>query len=128
MAIAEQIRYLVKHHPKSRQQIAADLFISSDCLGNYINGRRCPDAAMIRNMAKYFHVSTDFILCISDQAKETASLPAAAQEQQLLILFRSMTPSQQEAFLHCGYGIAYFSTLQNSVFNHDFNQHVQTTT
>ena len=113
MTIAEQIRYLVNNHPKSRQQIAADLFISSDCLGNYINGRRCPDAAMIRNMATYFHVSTDFILCIADDTKEAASLPTVTQEQQLLILFRSMTSSQRETFLHCGYGIAYFSTLQS---------------
>lgn len=114
MAIAERIRHLVNNHPKNRRQIAADLYISTDCLGNYINGRRCPDAAMIRSLAMYFHVSTDYLLCITDDAKETAIPPVATQEQQLLSLFHSMSASQREDFLHCGYGIAYFSKLQQN--------------
>lgn len=115
MSIAERIRYLVKKHPKSRQQIAADLFITADCLGNYIYGRRCPDASMIRNMAMYFHVTTDYLLCITDDERETGAQPEAVQEQQLLSLFHCMTATQKEDFLHCGYGIAHFTSLEQSL-------------
>ena len=59
MAMAERIRYLVKRHPKNRQEIANDLHISADSLGNYITGRRCPDVTMVRDMAIYFHKAVE---------------------------------------------------------------------
>lgn len=112
MAMADRIRYLVKRHPKSRQQIAADLFISTDCLGNYITGRRCPDAAMVRKMAIYFKVSADFILCVTPTADIPDTMPTASQETDLLSLFRSMTPKQREFYIQSGYGITQYATLQ----------------
>lgn len=111
MSMAERIRYLVKRHPKTRQEIAGDLYISSDCLGNYITGRRCPDAAMVRNMAIYFQVSADYILCVSPTLDDTFMLPSAEQEQGLLSLFRTMTPIQRELFLHSGYGIVNYASF-----------------
>ena len=105
MTMAERIRSLVKRHPKSRQQIANDLFITSECLGNYINGRRSPDVHMVRNMADYFQVSADYIICAAANAEKNAALPTIEQEKNLLSLFRTMTPPQREVFLHSGYGI-----------------------
>ena len=112
MSMAERIRYLVKRHPKSRQEIASDLYISADCLGNYITGRRCPDAAMVRKMAIYFQVSADYILCVAPTLEDTFTLPTIEQEQSLLSLFRTMTPMQREFFLHSGYGIANYASIQ----------------
>lgn len=112
MSMAERIRYLVKRHPKSRQEIASDLYISSDCLGNYITGRRCPDAAMVRKMAIYFQVSADYILCVAPTQEEAFYLPTIEQEQSLISLFRTMTPIQRELFLHSGYGIANYVSIQ----------------
>lgn len=112
MSMAERIRFLVKRHPKSRQEIAADLYISSDCLGNYITGRRCPDAAMVRKMAIYFQVSADYILCVAPTLEATFTLPTIEQEQSLLSLFRTMTPMQREMFLHSGYGITNYASIQ----------------
>ncbi len=112
MSISERIRYLVKRHPKSRQEIAGDLFISTDCLGNYITGRRCPDAAMVRKLAIYFQVSADYILCVTPALKDTFTLPTVGQEQGLLSLFRTMNPVQRELFLHSGYGITSYASIQ----------------
>ncbi|MCI8892153.1 MAG: helix-turn-helix transcriptional regulator [Eubacterium sp.] len=112
MSMAERIRYLVKRHPKSRQEIAGDLYISTDSLGNYITGRRCPDAAMVRKMAIYFQVSADYILCVTPTLEDTFTLPTIEQEQSLLSLFRTMTPIQRELFLHSGYGITSYATIQ----------------
>ena len=81
MTMAERIRSLVKRHPKSRQQIANDLFITSECLGNYINGRRSPDVHMVRNMADYFQVSADYIICAAANAEKNAALPTIEQEK-----------------------------------------------
>ncbi len=111
MSMAERIRYLVKQHPKSRQEIASELYISTDCLGNYITGRRCPDAAMVRKMAIYFQVSADYILCVAPTVEETFTLPTVQQEQSLLTLFRAMTPMQREFFLQCGYGVTNYGTI-----------------
>ena len=112
MTMADRIRYLVKIHPKSRKEIAEDLHISKGSLGNYITGRRCPDAHMVRTMAIYFQVSADYILCVISAKGETAALSAMEQEQNLLTLFRTMTPLQREVFLHSGYGIANYDSIQ----------------
>ena len=113
MTMAERIRYLVKRHPKSRQEIAGDLHISVDSLGNYITGRRCPDADMLRTMAIYFQVSADYILCVTSAEADIPLVPAMEQEESLLCLFRAMTPMQREVFLHSGYGITnYISVWQ----------------
>lgn len=112
MAMAERIRYLVKRHPKNRQEIANDLHISADSLGNYITGRRCPDADMVRDMAIYFQVSADYILCVLSTKEDTLTLPVMEQEQSLLSLFRNMTPMQREVFLRSGYGIANYESIQ----------------
>ena len=111
MSMADRIRYLVKRHPKSRKEIAGELYISIDSLGNYITGRRCPDAVMIRKLALYFHVSADFILGITDEQETALALPTIPQEQQLLHLFRSMDSHQREYFFQSGYGIAHFQAL-----------------
>ena len=112
MVMAERIRYLVKRHPKNRQEIAKDLHISADSLGNYITGRRCPDADMVRDMAIYFQVSADYLLCVISTKENAAGLPAMEQEQSLLSLFRNMTPMQREVFLRSGYGIANYESIQ----------------
>lgn len=112
MALAERIRYLVKRHPKNRQQIARDLHISADSLGNYITGRRCPDVNMIRDMAIYFQVSADFILCVTSGNADLLTLPSQEQEQSLLRMFRMMTPTQRETFLQSGYGIVKYTSIQ----------------
>lgn len=116
MSMADRIRDLVKRHPKKRQQIADELFISVDCLGNYINWRRSPNASMVCQMALYFHVSTDYILCISPP-EECGADSGAEQEQNLLHLFRGMSPSQQEFFLHSGYGIVNYKNDKNKNSN-----------
>ncbi len=113
MSMADRIRVLVKQHPKSRQQIADELYISIDCLGNYITGRRSPDAAMVRQMAIYFQVSADYILCVAP-VEEVFSRSTAEQEQHLLDMFRIMTPVQREIFLHSGYGIINFKSSHGS--------------
>ena len=113
MSMSERIRCLVKRHPKSRQQIASDLYISTDCLGNYITGRRCPDAAMVRKMAIYFQVSAHYILCVTPTLEENFALPSVEQEQSLLKIFRSMSPIQREVFLHSGYGIINYASFQH---------------
>lgn len=112
MAMAERIRYLVKRHPKNRQEIAKDLHISADSLGSYITGRRCPDVTMVRDMAIYFQVSADYILCVTSMKEDTPTKPSAEQEQSLLNLFRAMTPMQREIFLHSGYGIVNYTSIQ----------------
>lgn len=115
MTMAERIRYLVKRHPKSRQEIAGDLHISADSLGNYITGRRCPDADMLRNMAIYFQVSADYILCVTSAEADIPLVPALEQEESLLCLFRAMTPMQREVFLHSGYGITNYTSVQQAL-------------
>lgn len=119
MAMADRIRTLVKKHPKSRQQIADELYISIDCLGNYITGRRSPDAAMIRQLAIYFQVSADYILCVVPSMEEAFMQSPADQEQNLLDLFRIMTPMQREFFLHSGYGIIQNKSSQEEILLQD---------
>ena len=68
---------------------------------------------IVRDMAIYFQVSADYILCVTEAKADTPSLPSVEQEQSLLSLFRAMTPIQREVFLHSGYGIANYASIQN---------------
>lgn len=115
MTMAERLRLLVKNCPRNRRQIASDLCISFDCLNNYLYGRRRPDADMVRQLALYFHVSADYILCISDAPEANKLPPSTSQDEwKLVMLFRSMTHSQRECYLDSGYGIVRFSAASAS--------------
>lgn len=61
---ANTLKELRKKENLTQGQLSAKLGISRDTLANYEIGRREPDFETLKKIAKYFEVSTDYLLGI----------------------------------------------------------------
>ena len=76
--IGERIRQLREDiFMESQSHVAEAINISQSALGNYERGTRLPDATVIVALAKYFNVSTDYLL---GQTNDSAPFPSAVNE------------------------------------------------
>lgn len=56
------LRELIKFNNLTQKQLGCDLNIAPSTIGNYVRGIREPDYATLIKIAKYFNVSTDYLL------------------------------------------------------------------
>jgi len=80
----------------TQKQLSEELHIPVPTLGHYVNNRREPDFDMLKRIAVYFNVSTDYLL--DHHPKQGAN----DKEDDLLRAFRGMPPAQQNIFLEQG--------------------------
>lgn len=66
MAVYSRIKELRESKNESQATLARSLGISQSALGNYERGDRVPDADLILKLARFFGVSSDYILGLSD--------------------------------------------------------------
>ncbi|MCM1557475.1 MAG: helix-turn-helix domain-containing protein [Anaeroplasma bactoclasticum] len=57
-----RLKELIETKGLSRKQVAKDLFIEKRTLDNYINDTTKMNSEMIVRVAKYFNVTTDYLL------------------------------------------------------------------
>ena len=93
MEFGDILRELLEENDISQKQFADDLHIAASTLGNYIRDNREPSFKTLREMAKYFDVSIDYLL--DYRHKETVS----HDEEHLLQIYRSLTPEFQRILL-----------------------------
>ncbi len=77
----------------SQKQFAADLNLAPTTVGNYIRGYREPDFDTLRHVARYFNVSTDYLL-----DKRTGK-GRDHLEDELLRLYRSTPKELKDLFM-----------------------------
>ncbi len=90
------LRGLIEERGLSQKQLALELQISQSTLGGYVQGAREPDFETLKLFARYFHVSTDYLL---------GFFPAGVHspgENEILRIFRSLDESQQELYIEQG--------------------------
>ncbi len=58
----EQFRILRKAYHISQKELANNLHVSKQTISNWENGNIAPSVEMLIKIAKFFHVSTDFLL------------------------------------------------------------------
>ncbi len=63
----ERIRQLRTLRNLSQVELAKALNVSKQCISNWENDNILPSIEMLVRMAKFFDVSTDYMLCISDR-------------------------------------------------------------
>ncbi len=66
MKLYETLKSLRDAHQVSQQQIAEYLKVSRTTYANYEQGRREPDYSTLIQLARYFQVSTDYLLGIPE--------------------------------------------------------------
>lgn len=80
----------------SQQQLADIIGVSQQSINKYENHNTEPDIETLKTLADYFNTSIDYLVGYS--AKEKIS----DNNSELLRIFNSMTPQQQELYIEQG--------------------------
>ncbi len=96
MNFNEKLRLLIDEENITQKQFANDLNIAPSTIGGYVQGVSEPDFDTLKRIAKYFNVSTDYLLNTPEVNTNSTT------ESELLRVFRSMTNEQQLLFIEQG--------------------------
>ena len=69
MILNERIFNLIKERKITQYRLAKDLAISDGLISDWKNGRSSPTSERLIKLAKYFNVSTDYLLGLTDNPK-----------------------------------------------------------
>ena len=64
--LGERLDFLIDLKGLRKKDISDELNIAPNTLSGYISGSRNPDVNMLKKIAQYLNVSTDFLLGLSD--------------------------------------------------------------
>ena len=94
MTFVERVKAIQTDSDIKIRALAPHLNTSEHSLGSYLNGKRTmPDDVMV-NFAKYFHVTTDYLLGLTDDPEPP--YPVSAGERTMLESFRTLSREQKE--------------------------------
>lgn len=96
MSLGENLRNLIDERDMTQKDLAKILNIAASTLGGYIQGYSEPDFETLKLLASYFDVSTDYLLDFQRNRSYTRN------QQELLRIFDSLTPEQQELYIEQG--------------------------
>ena len=107
MRFGDIVKELLEENDISQKKMAQDLNIGITTLGNYIRGVREPDFHMLKAIAEYFSVSTDYLL------DNHSALSADHDEDQLLHIYRSLPDNLRPLLIEHGKVLSRFSLKNN---------------
>ena len=96
MKFGETLRNLMDERDLSQKQLAIELKITQSTLGGYVQDTREPDFETLKMFAKYFNVSTDYLLNFQLGKVNTQN------ENEILRIVRSLSKEQQELYIEQG--------------------------
>lgn len=96
MKFGEILRQLLEENDIAQKQLATDLNIAPTTLGNYIRGMREPDFEILKLLASYFNVTTDYLLDFR------SGVARDHDEDELLRIYRILPSDKKELFLEQG--------------------------
>ena len=97
-----RIKELRSEKNLTQESLAKYLGINQATVSKLENESTTPDATLLIRLSRFFHVSTDYILYLSEQRLSADSLLAdnlhlLKKYQNLISLYQRMTPIQQRA-------------------------------
>ena len=93
MGFSNRLRTLIEERNMTQKELALRLNIAPSTLGSYVQNKREPDFATLKAIARYFEVSTDYLL------DYTLHQPKSQYEREILRIFRSLSEDQQNICL-----------------------------
>ena len=93
MNFSDILRSLIEDHDMTQKELAKHLNIAPSTLGSYVQGAREPDFGILKMLADYFEVTTDYLL------NHPSSYTFTYQEEELLRVFRGLSPMQKNICL-----------------------------
>ena len=100
MDFGDVLRALLEERDITQKQLAQDLTIAPSTIGGYVQNKSEPDFKILKQIAKYFDTSIDYLL--DYRTKNTVN----HEEDEILRVYRSMTHEQQEMYLEQGKAVA----------------------
>ncbi len=103
MAFQDKLRLLLEYNNITQKKLAEDLHVASSTMGGYARGVSEPDFEMLKKIADYFSVSTDYLLDYSQSSgRENTKEKAKMMDEELLKIFHSMNMSQRIIYINQG--------------------------
>lgn len=93
MSFGDNLRALIEERNLTQKELAKQLNLAPSTMGSYVQNTREPDFDTLKMIAKYFDVSTDYLLDFN--SNQTIS----HQEDDLIRIFRSLSPTQKDICL-----------------------------
>jgi transcriptional regulator with XRE-family HTH domain len=100
MQFAKILRSLIDEADVTQKHLADVINISPSTLANYVQGSRNPDYDTLIAIAKYFNVTTDYLLGFQQNAADEH------QERALLQTFRSLSHDERSVYIEQGKAFA----------------------
>ena len=91
-----RLKELRKKHGLTQKQLASALHVAQNTVCNWENGVRQIDTEYIKQIAEYFHVSTDYLLGCEDSPLNAASLESG---EGLMFNGEPLSPEAKESLL-----------------------------
>lgn len=92
-----RIKALIEDTDTRQKALAAALDLNQSTLSNYVTGRTSTPPETIAKIARYFHVTTDYLLGLTDDPNPP--YPVSPSERALLERFRGLSKEQKELIL-----------------------------
>lgn len=106
MNFSIRLENLLEEENMTQRQLALDLHIASSTINGYVKNHREPDFKMLIRLARYFNVSTDYLLGLSPEKKPPLS-SLRSDHTKLLNLYDSLVPKHQELLIEQAYFYRY---------------------
>ena len=100
MNFGDILRSLLEERDITQKKLALDLNIAPSTIGGYVQNSSEPDFETLKRLAKYFDVTTDYLLDYH------SGKTATREEDELLRIFRSLSIEQKELYLEQGKAVA----------------------
>ncbi len=94
MELHERMKGIQTDNDVKVKALAAEFSIGQTAMSNYLNGNRSIPYDVLVRFAQYFHVTTDYLLGLTDTPEPP--FPVSAAERELLSLFRTLSKEQKE--------------------------------
>ena len=102
MSFSSRLKSLRSNHHISQATLAEILGVTQQAVGKWEVGKATPDYDTLCNIAKYFQVSTDYLLEYTKSSSKTVAALASdseisPQDQDLLRKYHILTPNSRAA-------------------------------
>lgn len=101
----ERLKKLRQERGFTQGRMGMELNVSQTTISAYETDARAPDSNMILRFAKYFNVSSDYILELSDARQPIAEDSMTEEEMNLVILYRTLNSVDKQKVLAYAQGI-----------------------
>ena len=96
VSFKDRLRKLRKEKDKSIREAADDLEIGKTTLSNYERGERVPNKDFINKAANYYNVSTDYLLCRTNNKYPSSEIKQTLEENPELMQFWEQISSRDD--------------------------------